>query len=314
MPTWWPVSTPPRATPPVGRSTWWTAPVRPGSYASAMHNEGEALLGLGDLDGARLSFLRCLDLARAHGLDRTPAALWGLAEIEFQAGRLGDARAAFEEAVDLARETGERQVLAPTLARLATIIATEPRGAADLDLAGRLAAESCTLAPDESRPEALTACGLGEPGRRRCRGRRVDGRGGGGRRAGGPEPPGAGPCAGAGRSGRAGPPRLGGPAARGARGVPTVRGDPGRRPGAAGAHPAPRRARSPGHRGAGSGPPAPPARRARPSAAPAGPRGGGVDRDPGARGLRGDPRRRTGPPFGVAVPAGPDPAEAAGVP
>lgn len=130
-----------------------------GCYASAVHNSGEALIGLGDLGGARVRFLRCLDIARGHGLDRTPAALWGLAEIEYQAGRLDDARAAFEEAVDLARETGERQVLAPALARLATIVATAPRVSDDLARAQGLATEALVRASEDTRAQALTALG-----------------------------------------------------------------------------------------------------------------------------------------------------------
>ncbi|MFN8191301.1 MAG: hypothetical protein U0R78_12855 [Nocardioidaceae bacterium] len=126
---------------------------------SALHNGGEALIGLGDLQAARVRFLRCLDAARAKGLDRTPAALWGLAEVDFQAGRLGDARAAFEEAAELARETGERQILVPALTRLATIMATAPRGDADLKDAQDLAEEAVGAAPDETRSEALTALG-----------------------------------------------------------------------------------------------------------------------------------------------------------
>ncbi|MFN8193190.1 MAG: BTAD domain-containing putative transcriptional regulator [Nocardioidaceae bacterium] len=130
-----------------------------GAYASALHNSGEALTGLGDLEAARVRFLRCLDIARTQGLDRTPAALWGLAEIDYQAGRLDDARVAFEEAVDLARETGERQVLAPALARLATIVAATPREPSELDRAESLAAEALARAPEDIRPVALTALG-----------------------------------------------------------------------------------------------------------------------------------------------------------
>lgn len=134
-----------------------TGPV--GTYVSALHNGGEALIGLGDLQAARVRFLRCLDAARAKGLDRTPAALWGLAEVDFQAGRLGDARAAFEEAAELARDTGERQILVPALTRLATIMATAPRSDGDLKDGEALAEEAVRLAPAETRSEALAALG-----------------------------------------------------------------------------------------------------------------------------------------------------------
>ncbi len=130
-----------------------------GCFASALHNLGESLVGLGELDGARLQFLRCLDVARSNGLDRTPAALWGLAEIDYSLGHLADARAAYAEAIDLARETGERQVLVPALARLATVVATEPHDEADLVFARQLAEESLAESSEEIRAEALTALG-----------------------------------------------------------------------------------------------------------------------------------------------------------
>lgn len=130
-----------------------------GCQTSAHHNLGETLLGLGDLPAARRQFDRCLEIARGKGVDRTPAALWGLAEIDYRAGRLGDARAAFEEAIDLARETGERQVLVPALARLATVIATDPRDEADLARAASLASEAVDQADEETGAATVTALG-----------------------------------------------------------------------------------------------------------------------------------------------------------
>lgn len=112
-----------------------------GCFTVALHNRGEALLGLGDLPAARTAFLRCLDLARRHGVARTPAALHGLAEADYQAGRTADADVGFREAGDLAAEIGDFETLGPVLGRLATILAASavPSDASEVaDTAGAL--------------------------------------------------------------------------------------------------------------------------------------------------------------------------------
>jgi DNA-binding SARP family transcriptional activator len=129
-----------------------------GCYAAALHNRGEALLGLGDLPAARTSFLRCLDLARRHGVARTPAALHGLAEVDYESGLLADAEAGLREAADLARETDDAETLAPALARLATILATRA-GADDVDEALELADLAVDRAEPDGLPTALVARG-----------------------------------------------------------------------------------------------------------------------------------------------------------
>ena len=138
----------------------WTGPV--GCFGVALHNEGEALVALGDLDTARHRFLECLNLARRNGQGRTPAPLLGLAEIEYQRGRLGDARAAFQEAVDVARECGDTEILVPALARLATVLATEGRDGSEARMLAEavvFADEAVRRASPEQEPAALVGRG-----------------------------------------------------------------------------------------------------------------------------------------------------------
>ncbi len=133
-----------------------TGPV--GCFTVALHNGGEALLGLGRLAEARVRFLRCRDLARRNGISRTPAALGGLAEVDYQSGLVDDAQTGFEEAVELARETGDSETLVPALGRLATLLVTiEGDGA--VDRARRLADEAVAEAAPDQRPAALVARG-----------------------------------------------------------------------------------------------------------------------------------------------------------
>ncbi|WP_028658618.1 BTAD domain-containing putative transcriptional regulator [Nocardioides insulae] len=141
-----------------------TGPV--GCYSVALHNRGEALLGLGRMPEARTSFLRCLDLARRHGVARTAGPLHGLAEVDYQCGRLADAAAGFGEAHDLAQDGADLEILGPTLARLATIRATGATtaerslaGAPDRDPADELeqARRLADLAIDCAEPDYLPA-------------------------------------------------------------------------------------------------------------------------------------------------------------
>ena len=127
-----------------------TGPV--GCYTVGLHNKGEALIALGDLAGARVQFLRCLDLARRHGLERTPAALGGLAEVDYQSGRLDDARLGYQEVVDLARECDDSETLVLALGRLATILVARDPGPDVIAVARRLAQEAVDLASDALAP------------------------------------------------------------------------------------------------------------------------------------------------------------------
>ncbi|MEZ5097225.1 MAG: hypothetical protein R2731_14645 [Nocardioides sp.] len=129
-----------------------------GCFVVALLNAGEALLGLGRPGEARVPFLRCLDLARRHGVSRTPAPLMGLAEADYQAGLLDDARAGFEEAIDLARDVDTQETLVPSLGRLATILATRPRDD-ELARARELADEAVAAAGADELPRVLVARG-----------------------------------------------------------------------------------------------------------------------------------------------------------
>jgi DNA-binding SARP family transcriptional activator len=95
------------------RASQWGSP--PATRAAALHNAGEALTRLGQFDRAVECFTRSIRICRGHGLSRTPAALWGLAEVDRQRGRLDAAQASYAEVVDLAQDTGEVQVLVPAL-------------------------------------------------------------------------------------------------------------------------------------------------------------------------------------------------------
>ena len=134
-----------------------TGPV--GCFTVGLHNKGEALIALGDLPGARIQFLRCLDLARRHGLERTPAALGGLAEVDYQAGRLDDARLGYQEAADLARDCEDSETLVLALGRLATILVARDPAPDVVAAARRLAQEAVDHASDEQRPAAVLAAG-----------------------------------------------------------------------------------------------------------------------------------------------------------
>ena len=95
----------------------------PGTLVCAFNTVGEALTGLGRWDEARSHFERSLAVSRRCGLARTAGALHGLAEIDRLGERWDSSRAAYEEVVSLARDTGEHQVLVPALARLGGLIA-----------------------------------------------------------------------------------------------------------------------------------------------------------------------------------------------
>lgn len=132
----------------------------PGILVSGLHNVGEALRGLGRCDEARPYFERSVAICRRLGLDRTAGGLWGLAEIDRQLGRRDQALARYTEVVDLARDSGERQVLVPALAGLARVMCTgdqlDDSGPAE---AVRVADEGIALACPEFSPLAHVARG-----------------------------------------------------------------------------------------------------------------------------------------------------------
>ena len=134
--------------------------VATGRRAAALHNLAEALMYLGEYDEAAWHLNRAVALCRRLGIGRTALGLLGLAEIDRQLGRDDRAHARYVEAVELARGSGEAQVLVPGLAGLARVHAfgyDDPEGGLDR---GRAAAEEATaLATGGLRPFALTAAG-----------------------------------------------------------------------------------------------------------------------------------------------------------
>ncbi len=129
----------------------------PGTFVSALNTVGEALIGLGRFEEARVHFERSLGISRRCGLARTGGALHGLAEVEHQLGRVERSRAAYEEVVQLARDTGEQQVLVPALARLALLVHGDEQGEEALERALALADEALRLAAPEYASGPLVA-------------------------------------------------------------------------------------------------------------------------------------------------------------
>ncbi|GIE32683.1 transcriptional activator [Actinoplanes italicus] len=117
----------------------------PGLVAVALSNAGEVLLRLGSFDDAALFFERTVLISRRAGLNRAAMGLSGLGEIDRLRGRREQSRTAFEEAVELARETADNQVLVPVLARLTRVLLDGPTG--DLPAARRAADEAEAVAP-----------------------------------------------------------------------------------------------------------------------------------------------------------------------
>ena len=106
----------------------------------AMCNRAAALSRLGRFDDAVAGFRRVVPLCQRLGVRRAAGALSGLGDTYRRQGWYQQARGAYEEAVRLARETGERQALVPALSGLAWI-----RCADDLSAAAELAAEAAAL-------------------------------------------------------------------------------------------------------------------------------------------------------------------------
>ncbi len=92
-----------------------------GRLPAAMHNLGEALMRVGLYDEAAWQYRRGASAAHRLGAGRAGLGLLGTAEIHRELGRGEQARAAYDEAVDLATSTGELQVLVPALAGLARL-------------------------------------------------------------------------------------------------------------------------------------------------------------------------------------------------
>jgi len=129
--------------------------VRPmGALTASLHNLAEALTRLGEYDEARWHLRRALAVSQRLGPNRGAASMCGLGDIHRALGQREQGRAAYEEAVTLARTSHELQVLVPALSGLARLVLdVDPGGA-------RAAAEEAEqLAPAALAPYALIAHG-----------------------------------------------------------------------------------------------------------------------------------------------------------
>lgn len=129
----------------------------PGQQAVALHNLGEALARMGQLDEA-LWHLRCsVAVCRRLGPARAALGLVGVAGVHRLLGHDERGRAALAEALDLARGSGDTQVLVAALTGLATLGASADDA---LPTDGPAAAEEAVaLATPDLQPAALTAQG-----------------------------------------------------------------------------------------------------------------------------------------------------------
>ena len=127
----------------------------PGLQAAVLHNLGEALARTGELDEA-LWHLECsVALCRRLGPARAALGLVGTADVHRSLGHKEQSRAAYTEAAELARGSGDVQVLVPALSGQALLAADEPTRR------GRAARQPrrCGLAPHDLLPIALTTTG-----------------------------------------------------------------------------------------------------------------------------------------------------------
>jgi ATP/maltotriose-dependent transcriptional regulator MalT/DNA-binding SARP family transcriptional activator len=116
-------------------------------------NRGGAHLRMGLLDEAAADYAAVVKYSWNTGSRELAAGLMGLGSVYCERGDLAPARAALEQALPLAEETGDQQVLVATLFHLARVLVDEaPNEAA------RLATRAAALEGPE-QPEALTAVG-----------------------------------------------------------------------------------------------------------------------------------------------------------
>ena len=140
--------------------------VRPmGALTAALHNLAEALARTGEYAEARWHLRRAAAVSQRIGPNRAASSLVGLGEVHRALGQREQGRAAYQEAITLARASQERQVLVPALAGLARLVLDETPDEA------RLAAEEAVaLATPALAPYALVALGwvelaAGDPAR-----------------------------------------------------------------------------------------------------------------------------------------------------
>ena len=126
----------------------------PGLQAAALHNLGEALARTGEL-GEALWHLRCsVAVCRRLGPARAALGLVGIADIHRVLGHHEQARAAYAEASELSRGSGDVQVLVSALCGGALLAAGDPAATGEDDVA-----EALRLADDELRPRAHITAG-----------------------------------------------------------------------------------------------------------------------------------------------------------
>lgn len=119
--------------------------VRPmGALIAALHNLAEALSRSGEYDEARWHLRRAVALSQRIGPNRAASSLAGLGDVHRALGQREQGRAAYEEAVRLARVSQELQVLVPALSGLARLVVD--------------------VSPEEARAAATEAVDLATPG------------------------------------------------------------------------------------------------------------------------------------------------------
>lgn len=127
----------------------------PGLLATALCTAGDALLRTGQFDEAAFQFERAVALCRARGLGRLSMGLWGRAEVYRVLGHHDLAAGGFQEAIELAAERGDVQVLVPALAGHVRLLLAS----GDLAAAHDAAARAERVASPEALPQALLARG-----------------------------------------------------------------------------------------------------------------------------------------------------------
>ncbi len=126
----------------------------PGMQAATLHNLGEALARTGQL-GEALWQLECsVASCRRLGPARAALGLVGVADVHRSLGRVERSRTAYTEAVELARGSGDVQVLVSALSGLALLACDDPTSQAE-----EAVAEALRIAPADLLPVALTAAG-----------------------------------------------------------------------------------------------------------------------------------------------------------
>jgi DNA-binding SARP family transcriptional activator len=129
----------------------------PGILVTALRNAGESSVRLGRLDEAAFCFDRAVRICRRTGLRRAASGLRGLGEVYRQRGLRTHSRAAFEDAIELARLSGEVQVMVPAMASLARELAAGDD--TERSRARCLVVEATAQAPPALRAEVEVAAG-----------------------------------------------------------------------------------------------------------------------------------------------------------